>query len=60
MKENYWDSPCFSLFHRCVRDFLSDKLAALWKVHRSQEAVSSNITYFSDISCISMYFIVSY
>lgn len=57
--ENYWDSPCFSLlFHRCIRDFLSDKLAALWKVHGSQEAVSSNDTWFFAAPCISMCFIV--
>lgn len=58
MKEIYWDRPCFSLlFHRCIRDFLSDKLAALWKVHRSQEAVSSNFSCFLTTPCISMCFV---
>lgn len=45
------------LFHRCIRDFLSDKLAAFWKVHRSQEAVSSNVTCFLAAPCISVCFI---
>lgn len=58
IKENFWDSPWISLlFHRCIREFLSDKLAALWEVHGSRGAKSSNVICFLAAPCISMCFI---